>query len=92
VDYERALEKVNTYLGLCDASLTVQEVHRMDYHKLPQWQEYNRQIAEGLPLIEKIAQEVDPRLVGRLRSSDPVIEHQNKRDACRELRGAILSR
>ena len=93
MDYERALKKVDEYHSLCEAMVRVQEslqwrVGQFAYLEDPGWQEYDRALTEGLPLLEAIAQEIDPRLRERLRNTSiyPV------RDACRELRGAIMSR
>jgi hypothetical protein len=91
VDYGRALAKVDEYLRLCDSSVQTQ-MNTQGFSRDPNWQDVDRQIDEGLPLLEAIAREVDPRLAERLRASDSVIAHLHKRDACRELRGAILSR
>jgi len=91
MDYERALAKVDEYGAWCQRSGEIQRAKANDYIHDPQWVELTRQITEGLPLMEKIAQEIDPRRATQLRARDVVIMHKHKREACQELRGAILS-
>jgi len=90
MDYERALAKVDEYLALCGAAIEIQQARVVGYSDLASWRDLNRKITEGLPLIEKIAEAVDPRLADRLRERDAVIQHRQKQEACREVRGAIV--
>lgn len=97
MDLERALAKVDEYIGWCEKSAELQDPRLRrttdrSYVDNPEWVELDRKIKEGLPLIERIAKEVDPRLVSELRKPDAVISHHYKLNASRELRGAIASK
>jgi len=92
LDFERALIRVDEFLHLCEESIRFQKQFSQGYTRDTRWLEIDRQVAELLPLIEQIANEVDPRLSQRLRSTDAVLAHFNQRNAARELRGAIVSR
>ena len=92
MDYERALGRVNEYIGWCERTVWIQRKSSGGYSSAPNWDELNTRIREGLPLIEQIAQAIEPRLAQLLRTSDRVIENKNKLDACLELRGIIQTR
>jgi hypothetical protein len=59
------------------------------YSYQPGWEELTTNIKEGLPLIEKIANVIEPKLAGPLRVPGSVLENNNKLTACLELRGII---
>lgn len=92
LDYERALVRVEEYLAWCDRAVDIQRRSGDGYSRVQGWKDLDQQIKERLPLVEKIAEEVDPRIAGELRGVDRVYMHKRKLDACQELRGAILSR
>lgn len=94
MDYDRALVKVEEFLRYCDESLAIQErrTGQFSYMNDERWREVERLIQEAVPLVERIAVAIDPRLGERLREPDGYISHIKERDAARELRGAIVSR
>ena len=92
VDDDRALAKVDEYIGWCEQSESIQKADVVGWHRRPDWKALDQRIKEGLTLVEHIANEVDPRLVEKLRAHDAAIEHHAKLAASRELRGAIASR
>ena len=92
MDYERALVRVEEYLNMCDQAVEIQRRLGDVYFKDYAWTSLDRLIKEKLPLLEKIAAEVDPRIATELRGVDPYFVHKRKLAACQELRGAILSR
>lgn len=85
------LGKVDEFAGWCARSVTMQQEKPDAFERLNEWRELERRISEGLPPIEKIANEVGPRPGELLRKADPGYEHQHKLEASRELRGAIPS-
>ena len=89
MNYDLALKKVEAFEDLCEKSIRLRDTYPRDWFDNPQWKAVDAEIDRALSQIEAIAQEVDPRLAKKLRSVDPVITHQNKRDASRELWGAI---
>ena len=89
MDYERALGRVNEYIGWCERTVWMQQNNPQLFFQTAGWEELNARITEGLPLVEKIAWAIDERLAGLLRVPDPVWQNKNKLTACLELRGII---
>jgi hypothetical protein len=56
MNYERAMVKVDEYIGLCTNAIGICRELSTAAFKDPTWQDLSRQITEGLPLIETIAQ------------------------------------
>src|ERR1035437_7485184 len=92
MDYDRALRKVEEYLNICNQAILIQDRNPNGYHRDQAWIDLIRLMTEKLPLVEKIAREIDPRLVDTPRKDDYIIEGRYKAEACQELRGAILGR
>jgi hypothetical protein len=90
MDYQRAVPKIDIYIKLCEHSIALQKAGGLN--KVMYWDGVVRGIDEGLPMMERFAQEVDPRLAVQLRAPDeyPAWLHQNKLHACHELRGVIF--
>ena len=80
---------MNEFVLLCELSTNLQDQYVSSYSTQPEWKKIDRDISNRLPIVEAIALEVDPRLAGQLRAPDRVITHFNKRNAYRELQGAL---
>jgi hypothetical protein len=89
MDYERALVRVNEFAGWCERAIWIQQNSDSGFSLLPEWGDLKERITEGLPLVQRIAQEIDPSAAALLRTPDPILEYNNKLAACRELRGII---
>lgn len=66
MDYQKGLAKVEELASWCDRAIELQK-RGLQYRKFTEWQTFDRQITEGLPLVEKIACAIDTRIAQRLR-------------------------
>ncbi len=80
---ELALGKLSEYLGWCERSFWM-EHGQLAFGVFGVWQHLHERIIEGLPLVEKSAARVDPRLAELPRKPGPVWENFIKLEACRE--------
>ena len=55
-------------------AIWIQQNTTSGFAHLPEWDYLRERITEGLPLVQRIAQEIDPNLAALLRTPDLVLE------------------
>ncbi|HWE67498.1 MAG TPA: TIGR02391 family protein [Acidimicrobiales bacterium] len=89
MEAQLALNRVEEFLAFCERSIALQQASPSGYSRGVEWKSIENEITNRLPIIERIAAELDQRLADLLRTSDFATHNRNKLLASRELRGVL---